>query len=117
MKFDVNSLPTFATEAARLATKRGNESALKLSIEQLEMLVKTWLYEALMEIRDPEEATTAFFTRAQAARELGIAAATLDDLERKGSFKYRWLGNRKVILQADLNGLITDKNIYNESKS
>jgi len=117
MKLDVKSLPTFATEAARIVTLRGHEPFNLLTLAEAEKVVKTWLYEALMELREPEESTVQYFPRSAAARELNIAPATLDDLIRKSVIKWRWLGNRKILLQADLNSLIKTENIYNHGKS
>ena len=113
MEIKVTNLPTFATEAARLITSRADQPLNSLSIKDAEIVLKTWFFEAVLEIQKPDEITMTYYTRAEASRKLGIVPATLDDLVRKADIKYRWLGNRKILLEGELNSLISEENIYN----
>lgn len=117
MKLKVKTLPTFATDASRICTLRADEPFGGLTLEEAEKVVKTWFYETLLEVKEPDECKILFFTRTTASKQLNIAPETLDGLIKKMGIEYHWLGNRKILYQSDLNRLITDKNIYNDGKS
>ena len=117
MKFTVENMPVFATEAAKICTLRADEPFGGLTIQEAEKLMKTWFYETLMELRQPPEAKVTFFTRKTAAKELNISPKTLDELIEKTDTPYHWLGNRRILLRDDLNSLIKTENIYNDDKN
>ncbi|MFH0756558.1 MAG: hypothetical protein V2B15_04655 [Bacteroidota bacterium] len=109
MKIEVKTLPTFATQAAKIVASRGNEPFTSLTVKEAEMALKTWLYESILEVQEPEEASLLYYTRTSAAKELGIAPITLDEWVKSGLIKYKWLGNRRIFLHADLAAAIRDE--------
>ena len=70
------------------------------------------MYEVLIDLKQPDKHVPDFSTRAEVATELGIAKSTLYDLEELGVFKYKWLGNKRIILRKDIAAIITDNNAY-----
>jgi len=115
MKLHVKTLPTFATEATRIAVSRASEEFCKLSVEQVELMFKTWVYESIAELQEPVEASLLYFTRAQAAKELGVSCPTIDLWVSRGLLKHRWLGNRKIFLQEDIAAAVRDENLFNKN--
>jgi hypothetical protein len=115
MNLSIKNLPLFAAKAARDVTEMKDQPLSSLTVGQAENIIKFWMYEALMEIKAPEELSVTYHTRSAASKKLAIAPATLDDIvNRHPDVSYRWIGNRKILLDGDLQKIIQEHNIYHD---
>jgi len=108
MRIEIENMPTFATEAARLATSRAGDLFGVLTIEQVEMLLKTWVYEVMLELQQPDEFTKPFYNKGEVCELLDISDKTLSNLIKAGKINRKYLGGRPVFMAVDIQKAFTD---------
>jgi len=113
MRFEITSLPLFAGKGVKLADEKANEPFGSLTVQQAEKLLKTWFYETLLELQQPDEYQPPFYNRLQVAEKLGISLPTVDSWVLKGILPCHYLGKRRVFLPGDLDDIVEDHNFYN----
>jgi excisionase family DNA binding protein len=96
-------VPKFLLEYKDLKNKySGEESTADLSISELEILFKSFLWEILSEFKPTAEETKLFYTRKEACELLNVSNATLHRLMLSGELKSHKLGGSTIFLKEEL---------------
>lgn len=100
--------PPFIEQSSTTLSELGASPLFTISIDKLEVIFKTWVWEVLKEVK-PEERTGKYLTMAEACERLHISKPTLTKYIKLGLVKGCTVGSRVLISEDDLISSLADR--------
>jgi excisionase family DNA binding protein len=105
--------PPFIEQSAVMLSELGTNPLFAISIEKLEPIFKTWVWQVLNEIQ-PDEKTVKYLTRAEASKKLRISLPTLTKYIDMGIVSACQVGTRVLIRDDELDEALIKKTKFHE---